>query len=89
MGAKLDMQLPTEADPVHKAKLAILKTLSGYEFDTTYINSQVMDHYATIALFENEISGGRNPLVKNYANKTLPHLKMHLEEALAIQARLE
>jgi putative membrane protein len=89
LGNNLNVQLPTEPDPAHQAKLAILLTLSGYEFDTAYINAQVIDHYATITLFETEISTGRNPLVKSYANTNLPVLKMHLEEALSIQNQLK
>jgi putative membrane protein len=86
---KLNVQLPTEPDSAHKAQVAYLQTLSGYAFDTAYINAQVIDHYATISLFETEILTGRNPWVKNYANKNLPVIKMHLEEALSIVDQLE
>ena len=89
LGDNLNVELPTGPDLDHKAKILVLETKSGYDFDTTYINMQVMDHYAAITLFEDEISGGRNPRVKSYARENLPILKMHLQEALDIQDWLE
>ena len=89
LAEKLKISIPDAPDSAHQAKAALLKTLSGHTFDTAYINAQVKDHLATLAVFQTELSGGYNPSVKNYATKNLPVIQMHLEEALALQARLK
>lgn len=89
LAGSLNVDIPQEPDAEHKAKAAVLKTLSGYTFDTAYINGQVIDHQKTIAAFNDEISGGSNHAVVNYAKTNLPTIKMHLEEALNIQAQLK
>ena len=89
LGKNLNVMLPTEPDSIHQAKSAILKTLSGHQFDTTYINGQVIDHMATVVVFQTEITGGFNVDVRNFAIKNLPMIEMHLQEALAIQSKLK
>lgn len=73
--------LPTTMDTMHLALKLKLETLSGRQFDSVYVNSQVMDHTKTKAIFETEINAGKDPEVKAYANKNLPHINMHLQAA--------
>jgi putative membrane protein len=61
---------------------------SGYAFDTAYIHSMVRDHTTVQALFQNEISTGKEQSVKDYANKYLPHIQMHLQKADSISGTL-
>jgi putative membrane protein len=68
-------------DAEHQALMARLNSLTGYSFDTAYINSQVKDHQKTINIFGMEISNGNNSSVRNYANTYLPHIQMHLQKA--------
>jgi putative membrane protein len=68
---------------------AQLQTLSGNVFDTTYIGAQVRDHILTIQIFQQELSNGNNQQVKNYANKYLPVIQMHLQEAQNIQTAVQ
>jgi putative membrane protein len=75
------VDLPDQPDPPHQALMQRLMTLQGLAFDTAYMNSQVMDHQNTVALFEQEISNGRDPQIIQYANKYLPHIRMHLQKA--------
>ncbi len=89
LASELKIGIPDAPDSIHQAKAALLKTLSGYTFDTAYINAQVKDHEATIAIFQTELADGYNPSVKNYATKNLPVIQMHLQEALTIQSKLE
>lgn len=85
----LSVEIPSTPDTAHIAKAAVLQTLSGYTFDTAYINAQVIDHSATIAIFQKEISAGNNTQVKAFANKNLPIIQMHFEEAQSIQKQLQ
>ena len=88
LGNSFGVALPTTADSVHEAKAAMLQSMSGYMFDTAYINAQVKDHEATIALFQQELASGNNQQVKNYATTYLPVIEMHYQEAQTIQASL-
>jgi putative membrane protein len=85
----LSVSLPSMPDSAHQAIAAHLQTLSGNVFDTTYIGAQVRDHMATIAIFQQELSTGNNKQVKDYANKNLPIIQMHLQEAQSIQQLIQ
>jgi putative membrane protein len=89
IGLSLNVTLPNEPDSVHKEMAAQLQTLSGNVFDTTYIGAQVRDHILTIQIFQQELSNGNNQQVKNYANKYLPVIQMHLQEAQNIQTAVQ
>ena len=89
LAASFNVTIPSTPDSAHQAMAEILQTLSGHTFDTAYINAQVKDHLATILMFQQEISGGNNSQVINYANKNLPIIQMHLQEAQTIQQAIE
>jgi putative membrane protein len=76
-------------DPAHQAIMARLNTLTGYEFDTAYMNSQVKDHLNTLTLFQTEVYGGRNESIKGYAIKYAPHIQMHLIKADSVRAAIQ
>ena len=58
-----------------------LKAKSGKDFDQSYDQAQVKDHKDAVALFEAYAKSGDDPELKNWAAKTLPHLKEHLSMA--------
>jgi putative membrane protein len=58
-----------------------LSKLSGAEFDRTYMESMVKDHKKDVADFTKESGNGGDPDVKQFASKTLPTLKEHLQAA--------
>lgn len=90
LASSLDViAIPSTPDSLHQAMTTQLQNLSGNVFDTTYIGAQVRDHIITINLFEYELSAGNNQQVKNYANKYLPILQMHLQEAQSIQQTIQ
>ena len=60
---------------------------TGKTFDKDYISMMVKSHNDGISLFENTRSNASDIDVKNFADKTLPTLKMHLDSAKAIQKR--
>jgi putative membrane protein len=75
-------------DQAHLMLMDSLQTLTGIQFDTVYINSQIRDHQMAISLFQNEASNGNNDKLKSFANDMLPHLNDHLENAQSIADRL-
>lgn len=78
------MSVPDSLDRAHKEMKTKLSGLSAATFDKEYMAAQVKDHREAIALFENQMSGGSNSALKEFASTTLPHLKMHLEKALSL-----
>jgi predicted outer membrane protein len=73
----------------HQVTMNRLEALSGNEFDQQYIDTQVSSHKETIELFQQEISSGKNAQLRQFAQKNLPLIKKHLQEALAIQTALK
>jgi putative membrane protein len=76
-----DEDIPSEADAAHKALMQQMSSMSGRAFDSMYIHSQVKDHKEVISLFQEEISKGKDQDLKDYANKYLPGIQMHLHRA--------
>ena len=75
-------------DAEHRALMTRLNSLTGYSFDTAYINSQIKDHQKTIDLFQTEINGGKNQQIRSYASEYLPHIQMHYNRADSIRRAL-
>jgi len=78
---KVKEQPPMALDDEHKRKLDDLAKLSGKDFDSTYDQMQKQAHQEAVALFEAYSQNGDNPDLKQWAAKTLPHLKEHLSMA--------
>lgn len=74
-------KLPTALDAEHQQKLARLQKVAGDEFNSTYATMQVQAHEEAVKLFEGYSSSGDDAQLKEWATKTLPALKEHLEHA--------
>jgi putative membrane protein len=84
----VSLMAPDTVDAEHKALMARLNTLSGYSFDTAYMNSQVKDHAKTLDIFNMEISGGNNQRIRSYATDNVGHIQMHYTRADSIRKAL-
>jgi len=80
-GGKVKAELPTALDSSHQSKLDKLKNASGKDFSSDYNSYQVSAHEDAVSLFERYAKGGDNPKLKEWADKTLPTLRHHLEMA--------
>jgi putative membrane protein len=78
---KVKAELPTALDSAHQSKLDKLKDKSGKDFSSDFDSMQVSAHKDAVSLFERYAKGGDNADLKNWAGKTLPALKHHLEMA--------
>jgi putative membrane protein len=58
-----------------------LNLLGGYEFDTAYIHHQVKIHREAAALFEQEVIGGNDAKIRDYAVKYLALVRKNLRRA--------
>lgn len=72
-------------DQQHTAQLQQLQQASGAEFDRLFVRQQVAAHQQAVDLFSNYSQSGDNPLLKQWAAKTLPDLREHLKLAQALQ----
>jgi len=89
LGDIWEVDLPQQPDSAHMAMKQRLQTLSGYTFDTAYINGQIKDHQHTIALLESMAGSADLQQLRDYASKYLPKVRMHLEKADSIKLTLQ
>jgi putative membrane protein len=78
---KVKAELPTALDSSHQSKLDKLKAANDRDFGSEFHSMQVSAHKDAVDLFERFAKGGDNPDLKDWAGKTLPALKHHLEMA--------
>ena len=82
LAKKKGVTLPHEdAQTVMSMSIA---TKSGADFDREYVNTMVTNHQKTISMFEKETTSGSDPELKDWANKMLPTLRLHLADAQAL-----
>jgi putative membrane protein len=78
---KVKADLPSALDSSHQNKLDKLKGESGKDFSSDYDSDQLSGHKDAVSLFERYAKGGDNADLKDWAGKTLPTLRHHLEMA--------
>jgi putative membrane protein len=84
LAASKKLEVSDDAMLIDKAKSMILELRSAKSFDQAYANNQVKAHEATIKLFEEEATNGKDADLKAFAAATLPKLKAHLTAAQAL-----
>jgi putative membrane protein len=75
------VDLPTALEGKQKSTVERLSKLSGAQFDRQYMTTMVSDHKEDVSKFQSESSKAKDPDVKQFAGKTLPTLKEHLQLA--------
>jgi putative membrane protein len=78
---KVQATLPTELDSAHQSKLDTLKGDSGKSFSSDFDSYQVSAHKDAVSLFERYARSGDNSELRDWAGRTLPALKHHLDMA--------
>ena len=86
--ANVQLNLPVEPDGDHKDAREELSKLSGRDFDRKYMDKMVDEHQEAVNEVEKKTSSD-NPQVREWATKTLPKLRQHLEQAKQIDETLE
>jgi putative membrane protein len=76
---KKKLSMARVMDQPHQALAEKLLRMEGADFDREYMKGQLADHEEAVALFENESKNGNDGDLKDWAGKTLPTLKHHLE----------
>jgi putative membrane protein len=82
LAASKGVEVPNEPSVAQKAKMKVLSSADGANFDKRYADSMgVAAHQDTIKLFQKAASGANDPDVKAFASKTLSTLQHHLQMA--------
>jgi putative membrane protein len=68
---------PTELDSMHAKQMTKLQSLSGRNFDTTYLKGQEKDHAMMLKTFKAEAKSGHDPDLKQFAQSTIPTIEAH------------
>ena len=76
---------PTAVPPDMQAKLDALKAASGADFDRLFVEQQVEAHGKALDLLNSYASGGDSQPLKDFAAKTAPVIKAHLEKAQSLK----
>jgi putative membrane protein len=76
-----NVTLPTELDAKHKALRDRLTKMSGEGFDRAYMQAMVSGHRQALNTFRMEAKSGKDPEIKQWAEKTLPTIEAHLKQA--------
>lgn len=76
--------LPDQLTGVHRNLVQELRDEKPADFDEAYMQAQVGEHKAAVALFRDEKNEGKDPQLREFAGNQLPTLEQHLENALTI-----
>jgi putative membrane protein len=71
------IDLPQQLDKKHEQLKDRLAGLKGPQFDRAYMAAMVRDHNADLAAFRREAQSGRDPAIKQFAEKTLHVIGAH------------
>ncbi|HET6722496.1 MAG TPA: DUF4142 domain-containing protein [Chitinophagaceae bacterium] len=87
LAGQRNVSLPASPSEDKQKMYSDMEKMTGKAFDKEYISMMVKSHNDGINLFEDTRANASDIDVKNFADKTLPTLKMHLDSAKAIQKR--
>lgn len=76
---------PDSPSLMQQAKGAATSVLPGSTYDRTYVDQQLSDHKATLALVQGEASGGNDPRLTAFAAKYIPVVEQHIAELEKLQ----
>jgi putative membrane protein len=79
--------LPAAPDSASQKQIDKLHAATRADFRVEYDPMQVSAHKSAVSLFERYAKGGENIKLKDWAQKTLPHLQHHLEMANMLDQR--
>jgi putative membrane protein len=69
----------------NKTMIAPFQKLKGNAYDHRYIQEMITGHTKAIAVYKKEAADEQNPVLKSYAEQTLPTLQKHLDGAKALE----
>jgi putative membrane protein len=80
---------PASPDLGSQATGAAIGVLPGETFDSQYINQQISAHQSTLELLQKQAQEGQDPDLKAFAQKYVPVVQHHLDEANRIKGQMQ
>lgn len=68
----------------HQSGYDRLVNRKGDPFDKEFMRVMIGDHQQAVLLYQGEVAGGVDPLLKQYAAQTLPKIQAHLAHAQSL-----
>lgn len=87
LAEKKGIAVPKALDKDSQAKIDKLAKVEEKDFAEEYMECQVKDHKEAVELFEDQSTDGKDPELRAFAAKHLPHLKHHLDLAKQLEAK--
>lgn len=84
-----NITLPAILAADHQKIYDELNALSGHDFDKKYVNIMVDDHQKALDLLEKQAKDGMDTELKDFASKTAPVVKTHLNLIKKIKAEMK
>jgi putative membrane protein len=88
IGSQEGINLPTDVSRTDAEKYDKLAKMSGPEFDRMYAQEMVKDHEKDVSEFKKATTSAQKPALKQFAQRTLPTLQSHLQEAKQMNAQV-
>ncbi|MCX5591004.1 DUF4142 domain-containing protein [Alcaligenes endophyticus] len=90
IAARLEIDMPEGPSLMQKAKLTLLKSKEGRDFDADYAQKLgVAAHEETIKRFQDYIERGKDREVLGFANDALPILQQHFQHATVLYRSMQ
>lgn len=81
-----NLPAPTpQLNATQQTSLNNLREQSGEAFDDAYLDAQVAAHENAVRTFEQYASGGEAGPLRDWAQRTLPNLRQHLQHAQGLE----
>ena len=74
-----------QLNATQQASLDNLRNQNGEAFDDAYLDAQVAAHENAVRTFEQYASGGEAGPLRDWAQRTLPNLRQHLQHAQGLE----
>ena len=84
ISTQLGISFPMQLNDEFQTRLDKLSSLSGKQFDDTFIEEMKTIHAADGAAFAIEAKAGRNPMLRAFASETVLIVKRHIGELDAL-----
>ncbi|WP_243374202.1 DUF4142 domain-containing protein [Geotalea sp. SG265] len=83
-----NVPLPAKLEHKHQSKVDKLNKASAADFDKKYMTEMVKDHKDDVEDFRKATQKVKDPEVKAWAEKTLPVLEQHLQQAKEVAQKV-
>jgi putative membrane protein len=86
-----NLTLPTGPTAIQQSQGQRLGFVSGAAFDSAFLRDETMAQQRALIAFQQEALSGKDPALRDFARKTLPMLRQHLQmaQSLASQSTAE